>query len=68
MQTNLDLPKKYADLGFELFKVGEKSLTLRFQGNLIILFSGIDTSEGFVSRLCECHLKSASNEKIISCI
>jgi hypothetical protein len=66
MQTHLDLPKKYADMGFELSKPGGKSIALRFQGNLIILFSGIDASEGFVSRLCDCHLKTASNEKIIN--
>jgi hypothetical protein len=64
MQTNFDIPKKYTDMGYDLSKVGEKSLALRFQGNLIILFSDIDASEGFVSRLCDCHLKGASGPSI----
>jgi hypothetical protein len=68
MQTNFNLPEKYAEMGYELSKVGDKSLALRFQGHLIMLFSGIDASDGFVSRLCDCHLKSTSNEKIISYI
>jgi len=67
VQTNLSLPERYAEMGYELSQVGDKSLALRFEGNLIILFSGIEAGEGFVSRLCECHLKSVSSEKTISC-
>jgi hypothetical protein len=64
METNFDLPQNYADLGFNLSKVGGKSLALRHQDNLIFIFvSGIDAREDFVSRLCDCYLKlSASGE------
>jgi hypothetical protein len=61
------LPQKYVDLGFELSKVGDKSLTLRRQDNLIFFFvSGIDARGDFVKRLCECHLKLGAKEKLMS--
>ena len=67
MKTNFDLPEKYVDLGFELSKVGEKSLALKCRNNLIFIFvSGIDAREGFVSRLCDCYLNLASDERIKS--
>jgi len=46
MQTNFNLPEKYAEMGYELHKVSGESLALRFQGHLIMIFSGIDASEG----------------------
>ena len=57
MKTNLVLPQKYIDLGFKLHKVGEKSVALKYQDNLVFVFvSGIEAREDFVNRLCDCHL------------
>jgi hypothetical protein len=64
LETDFDLPQKYADLGFELSKVGEQSIALRCRDNLVFIFtSGIDAREGFVSRLCDCHMKHTANDK-----
>ena len=63
----IDLPQKYVDLGFEVSKVGEKSVALRCRDSLVFVFvSDIDARKGFVSRLCDCHLKRTANGRILS--
>ena len=67
MKTNFDLSQNYIDLGFRLSDVGGKTVSLRYQDNLVFTFvSDIDAREGFVSRLCDYHLKLAGNGKIMS--
>jgi hypothetical protein len=67
MKTDFKLPQKYADLGFGLSKVGEQSIVLRLRYDLVFMFtSGVDAREDFISRLFDCYLKLAANDKPIS--
>jgi hypothetical protein len=52
------LPRHYIELGFELSKLGEKSLALKYKGNTIFIFgSYLDIKEGFIPGLCDYYLK-----------
>ncbi len=44
---------------------GEKSLALRRQDKIVFVFgSGLDLRDDFIVRLCDSHLKSASNDRL----
>jgi len=67
MKTDYVLPEKYADLGFEVSKLGKESLILSYKGKSIFVFSsGIDVREEFISRLCDCRLKLNSSRRVSS--
>jgi hypothetical protein len=52
------VPKKYADLGFEVAGLGGKSKILRFcQKPIFVFSSSTSISAEFLARICEMYLK-----------
>jgi hypothetical protein len=52
------LPKKYIELGFALFKFGEKSQILQYHGKTIFAFGiNAELPDDVVPKLCDYYLK-----------
>jgi hypothetical protein len=59
MEGRYMLPEKYVGLGFELSKLEEKPLILKYRGNPVFIFSScLDIQDIFLAKLCEYYLIS----------
>jgi hypothetical protein len=57
MSVNDLLPAKYFELGFEVAKIGDKSLLLTYNKKTVFMFgSYLDVREDFVIKLCDHYL------------
>jgi hypothetical protein len=63
------VPKKFADLGFEITPFGASSLVLRFDHKPIFVFNTrADIDIDFLTHICETYLKICDKRKNLTCI
>jgi hypothetical protein len=58
------VPKKYAELGFEISRFGAKSQALKFDEKPIFVFdANANLDNGFVEHICDIYLKICEKRK-----
>ncbi len=63
------VPKKYADLGFEITKFGAQSSVLRFNQKPVFVFDSKSNIDGeFLTQICEIYLRLSEKRKNLTCI
>jgi hypothetical protein len=59
---NYQLPNKYAQLGFYISNLSERTFALKYYDNTIIVFSSdFDLQDDFVEQVCESYYRMVSD-------
>ena len=66
MEVNFNLPRNYSVSGFELSKLDDNTLALKFQSDTIFVFtSSIEANTDFATRLCDCYLDYVAKNELV---